>query len=194
MADFGRAQALQKHRDLTIHEAIQFPEPNDDPLDAFAIPGLMCLHSLFSIVDDKMSEIWNNMRSQAEVSWPPNTGIWLTRLQKDLTQSMPPDLRVTEVQEVDLKTTQLWLRSIVWQLSTASGCLSSMPADKSMNFSYPIEIARELVELTGRVSFASMEAHGIGLVRKPCRAGLQELIDHVNRSRNSSTLPLPWWT
>jgi hypothetical protein len=115
-------------------------------------------------VDDKVSEIWNNLRAQSSIVWPPNTAIWLARLQKDLTEAMSSDMQVTESQEVDLKSTQLWLRSIVWQLSTASGCLSSQAQHQSMSFSYPIEIARELVELTGRVSVGSMETHGIGFV------------------------------
>jgi hypothetical protein len=189
----NRAQALQKHRDLTIHEAIQFPEPTDDPLESAAIPGLLCLHDLYSIVDDKMSEIWNNMRSQAPVAWPPNTAIWLSRLQKDLTEAIPIHLHVTEAQEVDLKTTQLWLRCIVWQLSTASGCLSSTPADHSMSFSYPIEIARELANLTSRVNFSSMEAHGIGLVRAQFRLAPAKLTHFCRRLRNCLTLLSLWW-
>lgn len=191
LTKFGRAQALQKHRDLTIHETVGFPETGDDPLDVVAIPGLLALYNLFSIVDDKMSEIWNSLRSQSSVDWPPNTGIWLTRLQKDLGEALTPDMQLTETQEVDLKSTQLWLRVIVWQLSTASGCLSSNAKEQSMSFSYPIEVARELVELTNRVSLTSMEAHGVGFVRAFKPLPFKILIGlTTTRWRRRSTLPL----
>jgi hypothetical protein len=122
------------------------------------------LFNLFGVVDDQVSEIWNNLRGDSTIVWPPNTQAWLTQKQRQLTDAIPAGLSITEIQEVDVKITQLWLRTVIWQLSTASGCLSSTNADESMTFHYPIDLGRELVELSSRVQIASMEAHGIGLV------------------------------
>lgn len=53
---------------------------------------------------------------------------------------------------------------MVWQLSITNGFLSSTTPDTSMTFRYPIEIAKDLVEVTRQFSKQSMEVHGIGLV------------------------------
>jgi hypothetical protein len=53
---------------------------------------------------------------------------------------------------------------MVWQLSIANGFLSSNAPDSSMTFRFPIEIAKDLVAVTGQFSKQSMEVHGIGLV------------------------------
>ena len=160
-----RAQALHKHRDISFHETIEFPKPEVDALEDLSITGLTCLYKLFRIVDSNVSEIWNNLRSQHAVQWPQNTAAWLAHIQQQLTDAVPHNLKCTEIQEADIRITQQWLRTIVWQLSTASGCLSSTNADESMTFRYPIEIARALSSVTTRISIPAMQVHGVGLVR-----------------------------
>lgn len=56
---------------------------------------------------------------------------------------------------------------MVWQLSIANGFLSSTSPDTSMTFRFPIEIAKDLVSVTGQFSKQSLEVHGIGLVIRP---------------------------
>ena len=73
-------------------------------------------------------------------------------------------LNTTESQAADLRTSQQWLRTMVWQLSIANGCLSSTSPDAAMTFTYPIEIAKDLVAVTRQLSQHSMEIHGVGLV------------------------------
>ncbi|KAL8689794.1 MAG: hypothetical protein Q9218_004612 [Villophora microphyllina] len=87
-------------------------------------------------------------------------------LQKQLSQALPPVLESTETQAADLRTSQHWLRTIVWQLSITNGYLSSSSPDSSMTFGYPIEIAKDLVAVTSQLSRQSMEVHGIGLIEK----------------------------
>ena len=164
---YYRAQALHKHRDVSFHETIEFPKPEPEPLEDLGIIGLTCLYSLFRIVDGNVSEIWNNLRSENPVVWPHDTAVWLAQLQQQLTEAVPEDLKCTEIQEADVRITQQWLRTVVWQLSTASGCLSSTASDESMTLSYPIKIAKDLAAITSRLSLESMEAHGIGLVPDP---------------------------
>lgn len=109
------------------------------------------------MIDDDFSRSWNKARSDCSANW-------LLQIQNQLTDALPEDVKCTEIQLADLSVTQQWLRSIVWQLATASGCLSSNSAAMSMNFSYPIDIARDLLSITNRVSRHSLEIHGIGLV------------------------------
>ena len=160
-----RAQALHKHRDISFHETIEFPKSDQDPLDDVSIIGLTCLYKLFRIVDSNVSEIWNGLRSGTSIIWPRNTDVWLAHMQQQLTDAVPPNMKCTEIQEADMRITQQWLRTIVWQLSTQSGCLSSTNTEESMTFRYPIEIARDLAAVTTRLSLPAMQVHGIGLVR-----------------------------
>jgi hypothetical protein len=119
--------------------------------------GFNYLVNLFLPFDDVFVGLWNKIRSDC------STG-WLAGLQQKLTDALPATLNTTEIQVADLKTSQQWLRTIVWQLSISNGYLSSSSTDSSMTFKYPIEVARDLLTITGQLSRQSMEVHGIGLV------------------------------
>ncbi|KAI4145302.1 MAG: hypothetical protein LQ340_006334, partial [Diploschistes diacapsis] len=153
-----RAQALHKHRDILLHETIDFPQPDpDDPVDELGIKGLTCLYNMFGAVDDRFSETWTSLRSATRVAWPQNTATWLAGLQQQLTEAVPLDLKCTKIQEADLRVTQQWLRLVVWQLSTASGCLSSAAHDESMTLLYPIKLSKELAETLQYIEVSAMD-------------------------------------
>lgn len=85
-------------------------------------------------------------------------------MQRQLLEALPVYLDTTESQAADLRTSQHWLRTMVWQLSIANGYLSSTSSDASMTFTYPIQIAKDLVAVSNALSQRSMEIHGVGLV------------------------------
>jgi hypothetical protein len=60
---------------------------------------------------------------------------------------------------------QAWLKTMVWQLAISHGFISSMASDNTLSFRYPIDISRDLVEMSNDFSHHAMEVHGIGLVR-----------------------------
>lgn len=153
-----RGFALHKHRPLTLHATIEFPPIGDVEGDAVAIRGLLYLSNLFRTIDDTFSRVWYTARSKC-------CPTWLAGLQRQLTEALPPELNCTEAQEADIRVTQQWLRIVVWQMSTASGCLSSTSPDAFMSFTYPIDVSKEVVDITRRLSISSLEVHGIGLVR-----------------------------
>lgn len=101
--------------------------------------------------------MWNKTRSDCSPSY-------LAALQKQLSDALPSYLNAPESQTADLRTSQQWLRTMVWQLSIQNGCLSSGHDDPSMTFQYPVEIARDLISMTSQFSQQSMEVHGLGLV------------------------------
>lgn len=152
-----RAYALQRHRPLTLHSTIALPTVTEDPSETIAISGFLHLVDLFRPFDDIFVGLWNKARSDCSTTW-------LAHLQKQLSDALPAQLSSTESQAADLRISQQWLRTMVWQLSMSNGFLSSASADSSMKFKYPLEIARDLVALTGQLSQQSMEVHGIGLV------------------------------
>lgn len=153
-----RAYALQKHRPLTLHATISLPTVDQDPTNSLA--GFIHLVNLYRPFDDTFIGLWNKSRTDCS----PFT---LARLQQQLTEALPAFLNTTESQAADLRTSQQWLRTMVWQLSIANGFLSSNSPDTSMTFRFPIEIAKDLVAVTEQFSKQSMEVHGIGLVSPP---------------------------
>ncbi|KAF8850643.1 hypothetical protein BDZ45DRAFT_186561 [Acephala macrosclerotiorum] len=156
-----RAYALQRHRPLSLQATISIPTQNDDPSDtqAHTLNGFIHLVNLFRPFDDAFVALWNKTRNDCNPAY-------LAALQKQLTDALPTYLNSTENQTADLRTSQQWLRTMVWQLSIQNGCLSSNSDDPSMTFNYPVEIARDLVSMTSQFSQQSMEVHGIGLIEK----------------------------
>jgi hypothetical protein len=150
---------LHKHRPLTLHATIGLPPLGEDESEAVAMRGLICLINLFRTIDDDFSRAWNTARSECSPTY-------LARLQRQLTEALPPELNLQEAQEADIRLTQQWLRIVVWQMSTASGCLSSTSPDVFMSFTYPIDISKEVVDITQRLPQQSLEVHGIGLVKQ----------------------------
>ena len=124
-----------------------------------AIRGFVHLVHLYRPFDEIFVGLWN--KSTLDCSTRQ-----LARLQHQLEEALPIELKTTETQAADLRTSQQWLRTMVWQLSISKGFLSSASSDRSMTFRYPIEIAKDLVTVTSRLSQHSMEVHGIGLVSK----------------------------
>lgn len=162
MDNYCRGFALHKHRPLTLHATIEIPPVGEDESEAVAIRGLLYLSNLFRTIDDKFSRVWNTARSECSPTW-------LADLQRQLTEALPPELNCTEAQEADIRITQQWLRIVVWQMSTASGCLSSSSPDAFMSFTYPIDVSKEVVDITRQLSQRALEVHGIGLVRSNIR-------------------------
>ncbi|RDW83432.1 hypothetical protein BP5796_04923 [Coleophoma crateriformis] len=156
-----RAYALQRHRPLSLQATITLPQQADDPTDTQShhLHGFIHLVTLFRPFDDGFVALWNKTRSDCSPSY-------LAALQKQLSDALPSYLNATENQTADLRTSQQWLRTMVWQLSIQNGCLSSSHDDPSMTFQYPVEIARDLVSMTSQFSQQSMEVHGLGLIEK----------------------------
>lgn len=155
-----RAYALQQHRPLTLHATIGLPTLEEDPAETVELNGFIHLVHLFKPFDDTFVGLWNKARTGC-------TTEWLALLQQQLSDALPVYLQSTESQAVDLRCSQQWLRTMVWQLSISHGYLSSAASDNAMSFKFPIEISRDLVSTTSGFSQQSMEVHGIGLV-SPC--------------------------
>ncbi|KAL6251260.1 hypothetical protein RBB50_001468 [Rhinocladiella similis] len=153
-----RAYSLERHRPLTLQPTIELPAPQDIE-EADVMNGFLYLISLFRCIDDEFMAMWNKSKTRASASW-------LSELQQQLTDALPSELKTTEGQAADVRITLHWLRIMVWQLSIASGALSSTSNNVSMTFKYPIDVAGDLIHDIEALSMESMEVHGIGLIEK----------------------------
>ncbi|KAI9886744.1 MAG: hypothetical protein M1823_001453 [Watsoniomyces obsoletus] len=154
-----RAYALQRHHPLTLTDSIAMPTTDEAPSERLEISGFIYLVNLFRPFDEVFVGLWNKSRADCSTEW-------LAQLQRQLTNALPAVLESTESQAADLRVSQQWLRSMVWQLSTVNGYLSMSCPESSMTFKYPIEIARDLVCMTSQMTHRSMEVHGVGLIWK----------------------------
>ena len=146
---------LQQRRPLSLHATIN--PPIVDGGEAAEINGFLHLVNLFRPFDNMFIDVWNKTRTGVSTEW-------LAQLQQQLSDALPAYLQSTEIQAVDLRCSQLWLRTMVWQLSISHGFLSSAATENAMSFKFPIEISRELVTAASQFSQKTMEVHGIGLV------------------------------
>jgi len=155
-----RAYALQQRRPLSLYATINLPTLGDDPAETVELNGFVHLVNLFRPFDDTYVGLWNKARNGC-------TTEWLASLQQQLSDALPVYLQSTESQAVDLRCSQQWLKTMVWQLSISQGFLSSAAAENAMSFRYPVQISRDLVASASHFSQEAMEVHGIGLVSVP---------------------------
>ena len=154
-----RAYAIQQRRPLSLYATINLPTLEEDPSETVELNGFIHLVNLYRPFDDTFVGFWNKHRTGC-------TTEFLSQLQQELSDALPLYLQSTESQAVDLRCSQQWLRTMVWQLSISHGLLSSTAAENAMAFQFPIEISRDLLSATTQYSQQSMEIHGIGLVEK----------------------------
>ena len=132
--------------------------------------GFIYLVKLYRPCDGKFIGLWNKTTTDGSLDW-------IIQLHEQLINALPEVLRTTESQAADLRVSQHWLRTVVWQLSIANEYLSSSSPAACMTFQYPVEIARDLVLDTSRLSKQAMEVHGIGLVSMTCGTAALEQAD-----------------
>jgi hypothetical protein len=175
-----RAYAIQQRRPLSLHATINLPTLEEDPSETVQLNGFLHLVKLYLPFDDTFVGFWNKHRAGC-------TTEFLQQLQQELSDALPQYLQSTESQAVDLRCSQQWLRTMVWQLSISHGLLSSTAADNAMSFQFPIEVSRDLLAATTSYTQQSMEVHGIGLVEKlfDISCTLVDVISYVPIERES---------
>jgi hypothetical protein len=154
---FDRTHALHKHRPITLYPTIHPPSLDEVPSDRPVSSGLDLLIDLYKPFDDTFMSLWNKVRTHANPTW-------IAQLQSRLSEALPAYLECTEIQAVELRITQQWLRTMVWQMCVSQGLVSSVTTDSAMTFKYPIEISRDLLSMTQQMPQQAIEVHGIGLV------------------------------
>lgn len=157
----ARVYALRRHRPLTLQATIQLPSSGEDPTETIPLTGFVHLINLYKPFDNTFFGLWNKVRTGCLPSW-------LALLQNQLSSALPAYLEGSETQVVDLRTSQQWLRTMVWQLAISHGFVSSIATDPSLSFRYPIEISRDMTAASSQFSHEAMEMHGVGLVSFNC--------------------------
>ncbi|KAL5363574.1 hypothetical protein BJX96DRAFT_187090, partial [Aspergillus floccosus] len=154
-----RAHAIRRHRPITLQITPDSPALDTAQTeDPFSL-GFGCLAELYRPFDESFLSQWNG----TQTAYNRDS---LVQLEDHLQHAVPSDLELPDVLMADLRVSQQWLRTMIWQLATSAGFLSSTPTHPCLDFRYPLQIARDLSLATWKLSRDSMETHGVGLIEK----------------------------
>jgi hypothetical protein len=185
----ARFYTLKYKRPLTLTASIQLPNPNDDPEEAQTVSGFVHLISLYKPLDEFFT-LWAG-------SSRGTTQVFIGHCLRLLAEGVPEYFESSEVQALDLKISQQWLRALVWKLGSSLGLAPSMTEDGLLSLGSLVQICSELVERCDAFSRGPMQHHGAYLVRLCVQILHIRLLTHVNRLRKSqmslpsSSMPSP---
>jgi hypothetical protein len=94
----------------------------------------------------------------------------LVRVEKTLEEISPPSAPFEVVQRADFVVTKQWMRILLWQQAVSRGLLSSTSCIESMKFSFPAEVAQDLLRWMGPFSTDNLMPLGRDQVRFPSEA------------------------
>ncbi|KAK2799722.1 hypothetical protein FQN50_008370 [Emmonsiellopsis sp. PD_5] len=154
-----RAHAIRRRRPITLQITPESPATDGQANEGLAVSGFGYLANLFRPFDETFLSLWNRTHSVCSAGS-------LVNLEAHIQEAVPPSLDIYDDQLANLRITQQWLRTIIWQLSTTLGFLSSNSVHECMTFRYPLQIARDLAVATWKLPQLSMEVHGMGLIEK----------------------------
>ncbi|KAI1254443.1 hypothetical protein MGN70_003846 [Eutypa lata] len=155
-----RAYALQRGRPVTLQPSINLPTIAEDPSDPLAsqLEGFIVLVSVFRYFDNAFLSLWDRRREECSPSY-------LNALQKQLPQTVASYMHSQEHEQSELRTSQQWLKAIVWQLSMQNGCVPPKCEDQ-IPFQYQVDMSRDVMSLTSQFSTQSTEILGVPMVAK----------------------------
>ncbi|KAG5925332.1 hypothetical protein E4U53_003340 [Claviceps sorghi] len=158
-----RAYALQRHRPLTLQDAIALPSTGRELGEEKIMSGLLDLISLFRNFDSDFLKMWNTPDG-SHVS--ASAKEYPAKLQRFLQDAIPEVAARTANQQADLLLSREWLKIVVWQLCVSKTLLCSSSPLESMSFQFPVSVARNVVVATSRLPSDALEANGVGILEK----------------------------
>lgn len=142
----------------------------DENDESHVLPAFLKLLSLFQIfeksgmfdiIQDEDADMQPGANRVGRVDWP-----FLESLQRNLQDGSMLFEHISDVQKADLCVTRHWMRMILWKLSPKSYLGSSPSADRSMSRCFPLNVAKELVNIVSQLPRSAVEAHGLGMELK----------------------------
>lgn len=155
----GRSHAIRRRRPITLQITPQSPSIEIATRENPNLLGFRCLGELFRPIDDYFIGLWNRASTTC-------SSMVLVELEQNVRTGVPVSLNVVDTQLANIRVSQQWLRTIIWQLCTMLGYLSSDAVHENLTFRYPLKIAQDLAISTWKLPLHSMQMHGIGLTEK----------------------------
>jgi hypothetical protein len=181
-----RSYAVQRRKHARLYSSVEMPAVFDSE-DPQLLNGFVKLADLFSAVDESFVQAWRGSR---RTSVCDNT--WLAQTQKrlDATKQEVASTELTETQHLDIAITREWLHVLAWQMGVSNGLIWT-EGEGDMRLDYPVELARNVVEILSGATASALDSHGIGMVSFPKRLQVCKA-DRRCRNKRSPTLQAVW--
>jgi hypothetical protein len=154
-----RAYAIQRRKHARLPHTVMQPSvfPDEPPE---MLNGFNNLGKLFSAIDDNFVRAWRGSRkaSLCNEAWLAHTQDRIDKVAFDLWGSG------NETQQMDINVTREWLHVLAWQMGVTHGVVLWGNKDNPMGLSYPIELAKKVVDYTSTANALALDSHGIGMV------------------------------
>lgn len=115
---------------------------------------------------------------------------FLETLQRQLQEGALWSDQIPDVQKADICVTRHWMRVLLWKMSSEKRLLCSPPTDGPMSLTFPVVVAKELLNVVLQLPRSAIEAHGIGMELKIYEIA-NSLVDAVTVLA-SLPCPLEW--
>ncbi|KAJ4990542.1 fungal specific transcription factor [Stagonosporopsis vannaccii] len=148
-----RAHSIQHDVPTTLKRAPDLP-PLENLNDGLVTPAFLQLCRLFNILDVTIT------------ADPASARNALALAQQQLSSDEAPLSLENELQRADISMTQQWMRIFLWQHALNVTNLSSMNNDNEFSFSFPAQVAQNVLSNLSSLSQQSVEAHGPGMESK----------------------------
>ena len=146
-----RAHSIQHDMPTTLKRAPDLPRL-ENLNDGSVTPAFVQLCRLFNILD-------------VTITADPSTARGALALaQQQLSSDEAPLSLENELQRADISMTQQWMRIFLWQHALNVTNLSSTNNDSEFSFSFPAQVAQNVLSNLSSLSKQSVEAHGPGMV------------------------------
>ena len=124
-----------------------------------------CIVRLFSTLDQTFIEHWIDKGKglRLDLQWIEGREAHLNQVMHLLQQH---DHALTEMQSIDLITTDLWLRTLLWKLALTNLLLTNNNSIDSMSIFFPLHLSRKLRIILSRMPQSAFEVHGSGMLEK----------------------------
>ncbi|KAH8724925.1 hypothetical protein GQ44DRAFT_708024 [Phaeosphaeriaceae sp. PMI808] len=147
-----RAHTIQHDVPTMLQRAPDLPRL-ENMNDGSVTPAFVQLCKLFTILDMTITADPATARSA------------LTIAQQELSSDEAPLSLENELQRADISMTQQWMRIFLWQHALNVTKLSSADANE-FSFSFPAQVAQNVLSNLSSLSQQSVEAHGPGMESK----------------------------
>ncbi|KAI7763422.1 hypothetical protein LZL87_010487 [Fusarium oxysporum] len=143
---------------------------SDDRAESENIIAMECINSMLEQVDFIDSDIlkcWKGLCWEEEAPTHVTRSKILTLLRR---YRIPPRLSGlsdidTHAQHADILVTRHWIRIKLWALASSHGFVEALPDEEEFRNEYALTIASEALDTCSQFEMASLETHGVGLVR-----------------------------
>jgi len=156
-----RSNSIRYRRPITLQVTKAVPGLDEILVSDPSLAGFRHLALLFRPLDTSFFALLNEEETSHKPAFEE-----LASIEMAIHSALEPALSLHDTQKANLRVTQLWLRIILWQIRLRLGFLSETRDPASSSYSYPLELAKDLMLSTRDLPLECMRVHGIGLTEK----------------------------